>query len=87
VQVIRWHLSGQDAEGQPFVAGVYPLRLDETCFVLAVDFDKAGWENDAIAFMGACQRGRESPALCPRDSAVRDHAKLMLFVRPVSPAR
>ena len=23
--VIRWHLSGYDAEGQPFVAGVYPL--------------------------------------------------------------
>jgi uncharacterized protein (DUF433 family) len=26
--VIRWHLSGSDAEGQPFVAGVYPLLLD-----------------------------------------------------------
>ena len=40
--VIRWHLSGHDADGQPFVAGVYPLLLDETCFFLAVDFDKAG---------------------------------------------
>ena len=40
--VIRWHLSGRDPEGQPFVAGVYPLLLDETCFFLAVDFDKAG---------------------------------------------
>jgi len=34
--VIRWHLSGYDAEGQPFVAGVYPLLQDETCFFLAV---------------------------------------------------
>jgi len=33
--VIRWHLSGQDDAGQPFVAGVYPMLLDETCFVLA----------------------------------------------------
>ena len=31
-------------EGQPFVAGVYPLLQDETCFFLAVDFDKAGWQ-------------------------------------------
>ena len=28
--VIRWHLSGRDDAGQPFVAGVYPLLLDET---------------------------------------------------------
>jgi hypothetical protein len=48
-EVIRWHLSGQDGEGQPFVAGVYPLLLDETCFFLAVDFDKAAWEEDAVA--------------------------------------
>ncbi len=39
----RWHLSGHDAEGQPFVAGIYPLLQDETCFFLAVDFNKAGW--------------------------------------------
>ncbi len=47
--VIRWHLSGYDAEGKPFVAGVYPLMQDETCFLLAVDFDKAGWRDDATA--------------------------------------
>ncbi len=29
--VIRWHLSGLDADGQLFVAGVYPLLEDETC--------------------------------------------------------
>ena len=54
--VIRWHLSGHDADGQPFVAGVYPLLLDETCFFLAVDFDKAGWREDAAAFLDACRR-------------------------------
>jgi hypothetical protein len=42
--VIRWHLSGHDAEGQPFVAGVYPLLQDETCFFLAVDFDRQAGE-------------------------------------------
>mgnify|MGYP003694152287 CR=1 FL=1 len=39
--VIRWHLSGCDDAGQRFVAGVYPMLLDETCFFLAVDFDKS----------------------------------------------
>src|SRR4029450_718532 len=61
--VIRWHLSGQDAEGQPFVAGVYPLLLDETCFFIAVDFDKAGWQEDALAVRSACHRLNLSAAL------------------------
>ncbi|HMF61542.1 MAG TPA: DEAD/DEAH box helicase family protein, partial [Vicinamibacterales bacterium] len=54
--VIRWHLSGRDETGQAFVAGVYPLLQDETCFFLAVDFDKAGWQEDAAAFLEACRR-------------------------------
>src|SRR5438552_2462881 len=48
--VIRWHLSGHDDTLQPFVAGVYPMLLDETCFFLAADFDKSGWREDARAF-------------------------------------
>jgi hypothetical protein len=52
--VIRWHLSGSDAERQPFVAGIYPLLQDETCFFLAVDFDKADWREDAAAFLETC---------------------------------
>lgn len=54
--VIRWHLSGYDPEGQPFVAGIYPLLQDETCFLLAVDFDKAGWRDDAAALLETCRR-------------------------------
>src|SRR3954469_17674468 len=49
--VIRWHLSGRDGAGQRFVAGVYPMLLDETCFFLAVDFDKGGWLEDSTAFI------------------------------------
>jgi superfamily II DNA or RNA helicase/very-short-patch-repair endonuclease len=62
-EVIRWHLSGSDAEGQPFVAGVYPLLQDETCFFLAVDFDKAGWREDAAAFLETCHHLHFSAAL------------------------
>ena len=53
--VIRWHLSGRDADEQPFVAGVYPMLLDETCFFLAVDFDKTEWHEDAKAFVESCR--------------------------------
>ena len=55
-EVIRWHLSGHDLEGQPFVAGVYPLLQNDTCFFLAVDFDKSEWRDDATAFLEACSR-------------------------------
>jgi len=52
--VIRWHLSGFDPGGEPFVAGVYPMLLDEMCFFLAVDFDKEGWYADSRAFLDTC---------------------------------
>jgi superfamily II DNA or RNA helicase/very-short-patch-repair endonuclease len=61
--VIRWHLSGRDDDGQAFVAGVYPLLLDETCFVLAADFDKTGWQQDATAVLKGCRRLGLSAAL------------------------
>ena len=54
--VIRWHLSGRDDAGEPFVAGVYPLLLDETCFFVAIDFDKGSWRDDAAAFLDTCNR-------------------------------
>lgn len=58
-QVVYWHLSGH-APGEPphrhFVAGVYPMLEDETCFFLAADFDKSGWQDDATAFVQACRR-------------------------------
>ena len=51
-RVIRWHLSGHDDDGQPFVAGIYPMLLDETCFFLAIDFDKQNWNDDALRVSG-----------------------------------
>ncbi|PYR95827.1 MAG: restriction endonuclease subunit R [Acidobacteria bacterium] len=54
-EVIRWHLSGFDPAGQPFVAGIYPMLQDETCFFLAVDFDKEGWREDAGAYLETCR--------------------------------
>src|SRR3989454_1376427 len=55
-EVIRWHLSGRDDQGRDFVMGVYPLFQDETCYFLAVDFDRQSWQEDAGAFLETCDR-------------------------------
>ncbi|MDP6720775.1 MAG: hypothetical protein QGF59_19075, partial [Pirellulaceae bacterium] len=53
-EVIRWHLSGRDIRDNDFVAGVYPMMLDETCFFLAMDFDKQNWQDDSRAVLRTC---------------------------------
>jgi hypothetical protein len=69
-RVIRWHLSGHDDAGQPFVAGVYPMLLDETCIFLAIDFDKQPWTDDARAFLDSCRR-MNVPAVLERSRSGR----------------
>jgi superfamily II DNA or RNA helicase len=55
-EVIDRHLrgGGQKVSDADFVAGVYPLLPDETCWFLAVDFDKENWAADASAFIETC---------------------------------
>src|SRR5207247_9814212 len=55
-EVIRWHLSGRDDQGRDFVMGVYPLFQDETCYLLAIDFDRESWQEDVGAFLETCGR-------------------------------
>lgn len=52
--VIVWHLQGFDNRGNEFVMGMYPMLVDETCYFLAVDFDKNKWEQDAVVFLKTC---------------------------------
>jgi len=47
--VLRQHLEGKQT------IGAYPLLLDETCWFLAVDFDKKSWHEDAAAFLETCR--------------------------------
>ncbi len=61
--VIRWHLSGRDDFGQPFVAGVYPMLPDESCFVLVIAFDTEGWRQDVEAFIDTCRTRTLSAAV------------------------
>jgi superfamily II DNA or RNA helicase/very-short-patch-repair endonuclease len=53
-EVVRRHLSGADDDGKDFVAGIYPLLRDDSCFFLAVDFDKEQWQQDAVAYFDTC---------------------------------
>ena len=66
------------------MAGVYPMLLDETCFFLAVDFDKSGWLEDSTAFMETCRRMDLSAALERSRSGRGGH--VWLFFEEAVPA-
>jgi superfamily II DNA or RNA helicase/very-short-patch-repair endonuclease len=84
-EVIRWHLSGLDQAGQPFVAGIYPMLRDETCFFLAVDFDKEGWREDAGAFGETC-RAMGIPAVLERSRSGHGGHVWLFFEEAVTAA-
>lgn len=55
---IRNHLQGYDPSersGRDFTAGIYPLLPNETCWFLAIDFDKNTWKEDVAAFLSSCE--------------------------------
>jgi superfamily II DNA or RNA helicase len=47
-KVIEAHLRGS------IVAGLYPLRQDEMCHLLAIDFDDEGWQRDCATLREVC---------------------------------
>lgn len=57
--VVENHLLGMET------IGVYPLLTDETCWFLAVDFDKKTWADDSRAFLDTC-RELSVPAVLER---------------------
>ena len=57
--VVENHLLGKET------IGVYPLLADETCWFLAVDFDKKTWADDSRAFLDTC-RELSVPAVLER---------------------
>lgn len=48
-QVMYDHLIGKKT------IGLFPMLKDETCWFLAVDFDKQNWKDDASAFFDTCK--------------------------------
>ncbi|HEY4049054.1 MAG TPA: DEAD/DEAH box helicase family protein, partial [Acidobacteriaceae bacterium] len=83
--VVRCHLSGHDGNGWDFTMGVYPMLLDETCFFIAADFDKATWQDDAKAFLETC-RQMNMPAALERSRSGNGGHVWLFFSEAVSAA-
>ncbi len=77
--VIRQHLDGQ------ITVGVYPLLEDDTCWFLAVDFDKEEWAKDATAFLVTCQ-ANTIPAYLERSRSGNGGHVWIFFNEPVPAA-
>lgn len=75
-EAIHAHLVGQQT------LGVYPLLLDETCWLLAVDFDKKTWKDDAAAFRATCYE-LNVPAAIERSRSGNGAHVWIFFERPV----
>jgi hypothetical protein len=84
-EVIRHHLSGIDERARPFVIGVYPMLLDETCRFLAVDFDGDEWKRDANAVLDICKQRSLTGALERSRSGKGGH--IWFFFKEAIPAR
>jgi superfamily II DNA or RNA helicase len=76
-EVIQNHLIGKH------IIGVYPLLSDETCWFLAVDFDKKTWQEDAAAFLTTCNQLGISASLERSRSGKGGHVWIF-FTGPVS---
>src|SRR4030042_5103894 len=55
--VVRYHLEGKHT------IGIYTLLPDGNCHLLAIDFDKRSWLEDAGAFLETCHKIRVSAAI------------------------
>jgi len=87
--VIRNHLIGFDPEAKSrrnirrdFTIGVYPLLEDETCWFLAIDFDRDLWRDDVDAFRDTCCRF-EVPLEIERSRSGRGAHAWVFFAEPI----
>jgi superfamily II DNA or RNA helicase len=76
-QVVLDHLRGRH------VMGVYPLFEDETCWFLAVDFDKSSWQDDVAAFIET-SRTIGVPVAIERSRSGNGAHAWFFFVTPVA---
>jgi hypothetical protein len=86
--VFASHLRGADpgrSSGTEFVAGVYPVRGDETCSFVAADFDGDDWSTDALAYVETC-RLSSVPAALERSRSGEGGHVWIFFSQPI-PAR
>ena len=78
-EVILGHLRGHH------VIGVYPLLDDDTCWLLAADFDGESWADDVAAFVETC-RAVGLPAAVERSRSGNGAHVWFFFAEPVQAA-
>ena len=78
-RVAASHLAGRE------VVGVYPMLQDESCLLLAMDFDGEGWRRDVFAIRAICERNGIPVAVERSRSGNGAHAWLF-FAEPISAA-
>jgi hypothetical protein len=76
-QVVLDHLRGRH------VMGVYPLLEDESCWLLAADFDKASWMDDVSAFVEA-SRSLGVPVAVERSRSGEGAHAWFFFAAPIA---
>jgi len=82
----RSHLSGRaPGRSADFVAGVYPMLPDETCWFLAADFDKKSWMQDVAAFRDTAG-AKEIPVAIERSRSGNGAHAWIFFSEPVPAA-
>ncbi len=77
-EIIRKHLLGAHT------IGIYPMLKDETCYFLAVDFDKQGWVDNVFAFKETCLQNSVPVAIERSQSGNGAHA--WIFFKESIPA-
>ena len=83
--VIRKHLCGDTSGWQPrdYTIGVYPMLKDETCWFLAVDFDKENWQRDVAAFVVTCRK-KNVPVVVERSRSGNGAHAWIFFARAIA---
>jgi len=75
-QVVYDHLVGKQT------IGIYPLLENDHCWFLAADFDKADWQQDALAYMQSC-REMDVPAALEISRSGNGAHVWIFFTEPV----
>lgn len=73
------HLSGQK------MIGAYPLLKDESCWFLAIDFDKDKWQEHTQAFLRSCEK-LQVPAALERSQSGNGAHIWIFFDQPIPAA-
>jgi len=85
-EIIQSHFLGRDVSmkrsKRDYTIGVFPLLQDETCWFLAVDFDKEDWMDDVSVYMDTC-RTYKVPAALERSRSGKGGHVWIFFSEPI----